>query len=299
MNCALFLGAVLTAYGLATGVTQTPCSGLNCPWTTSRATLRPASTRPPITTTPKPTPTNHTTPTPTNHTTSKPTPTNHTTPTAHTTTTAHVTVIPSPTPHTDPEPGKYNVTQGNKICLKVFSSIQIRVRYNTTHKQEWGIFYIHPNKVKPSGTCGEVNATLNLKFPEGHLSFVFKRTPKSFLLVKINSSITYAFPGTKGQTVKATNDKMEELSTPLGKSYSCSNRSLEVSEFFWVDLMKDHIQAFNFSKSNDFGPVTSCPQDGNHVVAIVVGVVVAVLIIVVIIAYCVGRKRNNAGYQSI
>uniref|UniRef100_A0A4W3GTR1 Lysosome-associated membrane glycoprotein 2-like luminal domain-containing protein n=1 Tax=Callorhinchus milii TaxID=7868 RepID=A0A4W3GTR1_CALMI len=126
-------------------------------------------------TTSKPTPTNHTTPTPTNHTTSKPTPTNHTTPTAHTTTTAHVTVIPSPTPHTDPEPGKYNVTQGNKICLKVFSSIQIRVRYNTTHKQEWGIFYIHPNKVKPSGTCGEVNATLNLKFPEGHLSFVFKR----------------------------------------------------------------------------------------------------------------------------
>lgn len=47
--------------------------------------------------------------------------------------------------------------------------------------------------------------------------------------------------------------------------------------------------------------VTECPKDNdtNSIVPIAVGAALAALVVIVLIAYLIGRRRRNKGYESV
>ncbi|XP_072349351.1 macrosialin-like [Scyliorhinus torazame] len=244
-------------------------------------------------------PSNHTTHHPSNHTTHHPTPhpANHTSHPALPT-----TLHPAPAPKL--QSGHYNVTANKTVCALADLKLQFRVQYKNTKKEtSWGLFMLQPTRTHASGTCGTGFVNLTLTFPEGFLMFGFKKDIKkqTFYLSEVKSELMFRFPGTAGPSrYSAQNTSLAMLQAHLGHSYRCSNQSVEVKSTFWVDLVDQQVQSFDFDKNQHFGPAELCPQDKKlPVVAIVVAVVLVILILVVILVYVIGKSRSPAGYQSI
>uniref|UniRef100_UPI00398EB574 macrosialin-like n=1 Tax=Pristiophorus japonicus TaxID=55135 RepID=UPI00398EB574 len=248
-------------------------------------------------------PANHTTHAPANHTTHAPA--NHTTvaPANHTTHPVPPTTL-HPTFQPEPQKGLYKVTDNKTTCAMAALKLQFRIQYQTVKKEKaWGDFYIQPSRTTTSGSCGPHSVNMTLAFPEGFLTFGFRMNSKdkTFYLSEIRSHLMYKFPGTSEPSqYTARNDSVSMLRTNLGHSFQCSNQSVKASAGFWVDLMDQQVQAFDIPKNQDFGSAEICPEDRRvPIVAIVVAVVLIVLILIVLVAYLIGRKRNQAGYQSI
>ncbi|XP_072447765.1 macrosialin-like [Chiloscyllium punctatum] len=247
-------------------------------------------------------PANHTTHSPANHTTHAPA--NHTThsPASHTTRAVLPTSV-SPSPSPEIAVGRYNVTNNKTVCAMAKLGIQFRVQYQTAKKHAaWGVFFIEPNRTQAAGICSTGSVVMNLTFPEGFLTFTFKKDSKqrTFYLSGVHSELTYRFPGAAGASrYTAHNYSLTMLQAHLGHSYSCSNQSVRASSTYWVDLEDQQVQVFNIAKDHQFGAAELCPQDKKLPVVIIVVVVILVILILVIVAYLIGRKRHPAGYQSI
>ncbi|XP_067828381.1 macrosialin-like isoform X2 [Heptranchias perlo] len=204
-------------------------------------------------------PANHTTIPPANHTTIPPA--NHTTipPANHTTHSVHTTPVHPTLPPVLQE-GKYKVTDNKTVCAMASLKLQLRVQYKTEKKGKkgmWGVFMIQPLLTNSSGSCGTDTVNMTLTFPEGSLTFGFKVNSKqhSFYLREIQSELKYKFPGTSGPSrYTARNSSLQTLDTHLGHSFRCKNQSVKVTSSFWVDMVDEQIQAFNFSKNQEFGP---------------------------------------------
>ncbi|XP_059498536.1 macrosialin-like [Stegostoma tigrinum] len=248
-------------------------------------------------------PANHTTHAPANHTTHAPA--NHTThaPANHTTHTVWPTSVhPSPAPSSNS--GSYNVTNNQTVCALAKLEIRLRVRYPTAEsKSAWGEFIINPNRTTASGTCGTDSVTMNLTFPEGFLTFGFKKNSKqqTFSLSAVHSELMYSFPDAAGPgRYLVWNNSLTVLQTHLGHSFLCSSLLVKGSSSFWVHLINQQVQVFEIPSTPRFGPVERCPQDRRvSDVVIVIVVLLVVLILVMLVAYLIGRKRHPAGYQSI
>ncbi|XP_059831307.1 macrosialin [Hypanus sabinus] len=316
-NCRPTLGTLIPA----TSVLPPTPGSLSPGITTNQTTPTPTTTKH---TTHSPTPTKHTThsPTPTNHTTHTPTPANHTThtPTSanhtthtptqanHTSPTNHTTPIPTNhTTHSVPTPtgppvltkGTYKVSNDKMICALATLKIELRVEYETGR---WGTFFIQPNHTKASGACEKDTVSMTLTYPQGFLTFGFKKDKdRSYHLHQIETQLTYKFPGsTRSMKFTANNTALVVMETALGHCSRCSNLSLEAGHSFWVDLVDQEVQVFEVPRTQTFGPADVCPRDHKlPVVAIVVVVLLLLLIIIIVIVYLIHRKRSPAGYQSL
>ncbi|KAM9836907.1 lysosome-associated membrane glycoprotein 1-like [Aulostomus maculatus] len=263
--------------------------------TTTTTTPKPTTT----TTTPKPT-TTTTTPKPTTTTTTPKPTTTTTTPKPTTTTTPKTTTLaPEPTAPTNLTVGNYTVrTDKKEICLMAQMAVQVRL---VTPKLN-GTFIVQPNVTSAEGSCQEMKANLTLVFKEGFITFMFNKSAaeNAVFVDALSFNFSYAFTkGALGQ-YKANNKSLHLFAARVGHSYSCRSESFFMGDGLYLDVNQDRMQAFNLTKSNEFGTPDACAADKpDYRVAIAVGVTLLVLIVVVVVAYLLGRRRRTDGYQSL
>ncbi|XP_078020367.1 macrosialin isoform X2 [Epinephelus lanceolatus] len=277
------------------------------PKTTTKPTPPPKTTTkptPPPKTTTKPTPPPKTTtkPTPPLKTTTKPTPPAKTTTKPAPppkTTTKPAPPPPQPTPSTNLTVGNYTVMGDKKeICLRAEMALQIRL---ATPKAN-GTFIVQPKATKAEGGCQDTKANLTLVFKEGFITFMFNKSNANNTVYVDSMSFSLSYPLSKERKLPftATNKSLHLFAAKIGHCYSCKSDSLYMGDGLYLDVNQDRMQAFNLTKSNDFGLPDPCPADRpDYRVAIAVGVTLLVLIVVVVIAYLLGRRRRADGYQSL
>ncbi|CAL8377053.1 unnamed protein product [Boreogadus saida] len=283
----------ITTTANPTTTTAKPTTTTANPTTT---TAKPTTTTAkPITTTAKPT---TTTAKPTT-TTAKPTTTTSkpTTTTGKPTTTVKP-VPPTPTPAAHLIMGKYNITKNGSMCQLAHMALQIRLVSDKVN----GTFIVQPVLTNTaSSACQEKTASLKITFEQGFILFIYEKntTGNSVYVKELSFSLFYPF-GTAAVTYSQRNDSLHLFAAQVGHSYSCRNDSIYMGKGLYLDVNQDRMQAFNFTKSNEFGVSDPCPADvPTYSVAIAVGVILLVLIVVVVVAYVVGRRRRANGYQAL
>uniref|UniRef100_A0A3Q0SEJ8 Lysosome-associated membrane glycoprotein 2-like luminal domain-containing protein n=1 Tax=Amphilophus citrinellus TaxID=61819 RepID=A0A3Q0SEJ8_AMPCI len=208
--------------------------------------------------------------------------------TKSTTTAAPTTAPPSPTPPV----GDYNLTIGDKTCLRAKVALQIRLANKT--------FTIQPNQTHLNGSCDETRVALYFNFSQGFINFNFTRDVGNKTVYVDAVGFTLNYPLTRGHArYSGSNTSLHLFPAKIGHSYSCKSDSLYMGKGLYLDITNDQMQAFNLTK-NDFGSPDFCPADQpDYRVAIAVGVVLLVLIIVVVVAYLLSRRKRMEGYQSL
>ncbi|XP_049423468.1 macrosialin-like [Epinephelus fuscoguttatus] len=256
-----------------------------------KPTTKPA---PKPTTKPAPKPTTKPAPKPTTKPTPKPT-----TKPAPKPTTKPAPPPPQPTPSTNLTVGNYTVMGDKKeICLRAEMALQIRL---ATPKAN-GTFIVQPKVTKAEGGCNDTRANLTLVFKEGFITFMFNKSNANNTVYVDSMRFSLSYPLSKERKLPfaATNKSVHLFAAKIGHCYSCKSDSLYMGDGLYLDVTQDRMQAFNLTKSNDFGLPDPCPADRpDYRVAIAVGVTLLVLIVVVVIAYLLGRRRRADGYQSL
>ncbi|XP_061525019.1 macrosialin-like [Phycodurus eques] len=228
-----------------------------------------------------------------------PTATNATTTPVPTTnmTAAPTTTAPKPTPPSDLSAGDYRLMKGKAVCLKARVALQIRL---VTPKAS-GTFIVQPNKTQAVGECRENTANLTLVFQGGFITFIFNKSAEENIAYANALLFSLVYPlSTAGGHYAANNRSLRAFPAKIGHSYSCRSESVYMGNGLYLDVKDDRMQAFNLTKSEEFGVTDHCVADQpDYSVAIGVGVTLLVLILVVVVVYLLGRKRRTDGYQSL
>ncbi|XP_030232052.1 lysosome-associated membrane glycoprotein 1a [Gadus morhua] len=221
---------------------------------------------------------------------------------APTTPSPTTTPVPSPTPQDLPEQGTYAVTKGNDTCLMARMGLQLNITYTSQSKNNTvqEVVNIHPNLTTASGTCGASISTLVLDH-EGNtiISFTFTLNTTSNKY-HLSGLVLVANWSDMSEPVSVSNSNLAYLTSVLGRSYSCnSEQSLIITEAVSINTFRLQVQPFAVI-SNQFATAVECQIDQDQMlIPIVVGAALSGLVLVVLIAYLIGRKRSNAGYQTI
>ncbi|XP_056464119.1 lysosome-associated membrane glycoprotein 1a [Gadus chalcogrammus] len=221
---------------------------------------------------------------------------------APTTPSPTTTPVPSPTPQGLPEQGTYAVTKGNETCLMARMGLQLNITYTSQSKNNTvqEVVNIHPNLTTASGTCGASISTLVLDH-EGNtiISFTFTLNTTSNKY-HLSGLVLVANWSDMSEPVSVSNSNLAYLTSVLGRSYSCnSEQSLIITEAVSINTFRLQVQPFAVI-SNQFATAVECQIDQDQMlIPIVVGAALSGLVLVVLIAYLIGRKRSNAGYQTI
>ncbi|XP_074518342.1 lysosome-associated membrane glycoprotein 1 [Halichoeres trimaculatus] len=259
------------------------------PPTTKPPTTKPPTTKPPITKPPTTKPPTTKPPTTKPPTTKPPTTKPHTT-------TPKPTTPPTPTPPTSVTRGNYTLMgDKNVICLMAQMELQIRL------PKENGTFIVQPNKTKVEGECKDPKANLTLVFKEGAITFMFNKSvaDNNVYVNALSFNLTYPLSKTESRFSRS-NSTLKLFPTKVGHSYSCMNETLYMGNGLYLDINQDRMQAFNLTKSNEFGLPDHCLADQpDYRVAVAVGVTLLVLIVIVVLAYLLGRRRRTDGYQTL
>ncbi|CAL8380855.1 unnamed protein product [Arctogadus glacialis] len=221
---------------------------------------------------------------------------------APTTPSPTTTPVPAPTPQGLPEQGTYAVTKGNDTCLMARMGLQLNITYTSQSKNNTvqEVMNIHPNLTTASGTCGASISTLVLDH-EGNtnISFTFTLNTTSNKY-HLGGLVLVANWSDMSEPVSVSNSNLAYLTSVLGRSYSCnSEQSLIITEAVSINTFRLQVQPFAVI-SNQFATAVECQIDQDQMlIPIVVGAALSGLVLVVLIAYLIGRKRSNAGYQTI
>uniref|UniRef100_UPI0037E76DCF macrosialin-like n=1 Tax=Semicossyphus pulcher TaxID=241346 RepID=UPI0037E76DCF len=233
-----------------------------------------------------------------NTTTTKPKTTTTKAPTKAPTTTTKAPGPPPPTPSTNLTGGNYTLmTNKTVICLMAQMELQIRL---VTPKDN-GTFKVLPKMTKVEGECKDPKANLTLVFHEGSITFMFNKSVANNSVYVNALSFDLVYPLSKTQfKFSGSNSSLHLFAAKVGHSYSCRSQSVYMGNGLYLDVNKDRMQAFNLTKSNEFGLSDPCPADQNdYRVAVAVGVTLLVLIVIVVLAYLLGRRRRTDGYQTL
>ncbi|XP_077355143.1 lysosome-associated membrane glycoprotein 1 isoform X1 [Festucalex cinctus] len=204
---------------------------------------------------------------------------------------------PKPTPHADLSAGDYRLMKGKSVCLMARVALQIRL---VTPKAS-GTFIVQPNKTKAVGECRENTANLTLVFQEGFITFMFNKSTAENIAYVDTLLFSLVYPLSNGSGhYAAANKSLRAFPAKISHSYSCRSESVYMGNGLYLDVKDDRMQAFNLTKSAEFGVTDHCAADQpDYSVAIGVGVTLLVLILVVVVVYLLGRKRRTDGYQSL
>ncbi|XP_034532543.1 macrosialin-like [Notolabrus celidotus] len=267
------------------------------PPTTKPPTTKPPTTKPPTTKPPTTKPPTTKPPT-TKPPTTKPPTTKPPTTKPPTTTPKPTTTPPKPTPSTNLTVGNYTLMgEKNVICLMAQMALQIRL----VIPKDNGTFIVQPKATKAEGGCKDPKANLTLVFPEGFITFMFNKSAADDTVYVNSLSFSLVYPLSKTENkFNGFNSSVKLFTAKVGHSYSCKSESLYMGKGLYLDVTQDRMQAFNLTKSNEFGLPDPCPADQpDYRVAVAVGVTLLVLIVIVVLAYLLGRRRRTDGYQTL
>ncbi|XP_029382651.1 macrosialin-like isoform X1 [Echeneis naucrates] len=282
-----------TTTAMANTTTTTSKTTTTTPKTTTTTPKTTTTTPKTTTTTPK---TTTTTPKTTTTTPKTTTTTPKTTATTPKTTT---TPVPGPTPPTRVFVGSYNLTEKKVVCLRANMALEIQLSAAKVN----GSFIVQPNETKTEGSCGETKANLTLVFKEGFITFMFNKSvaDNTAYVDALSFKLSYSFAkGEARQEYRADNKSLHLFAAKVSHCYSCSGEMLYMGNGLYLNVTKNRMQAFNLTKSYDFGQPDMCLADKtDYRVAIGVGVTLLVLIVIVVLAYLVSRRKRTDGYQTL
>lgn len=247
------------------------------------------------------------------------------------------TAVPSSSakPHPTPTPlpyGTYNVksSENGSYCLLAQFNAVLHVNYlssdnessNATVNETAAVGIPHPGEeasVKVSGSCGNKSSSLVVVW----LSSRFEIHFGTYHPDTNETSVTYwkisemkLFIDTKNNSkfknpVSDVNVTAQDIDVkgPLHSGYWCrSSASYKLSENVKVDLDHVKLQPFDATNSTYNDKVIECPNDNptpkpkggdNNIVPIAVGCALAGLVLIVLIAYIIGRRKSQRGYEKV
>ncbi|NXG64394.1 LAMP3 protein, partial [Hemiprocne comata] len=83
-----------------------------------------------------------------------------------------MTVRPTLAPQPSSIPtGTYTISNGNRTCIKAIMGLQLMAQ--NTEREQMEYMAVNPNMTQTSGSCGMVQAELNLTFSGGFINFTF------------------------------------------------------------------------------------------------------------------------------
>uniref|UniRef100_A0A3P8UKD7 Lysosome-associated membrane glycoprotein 1 n=1 Tax=Cynoglossus semilaevis TaxID=244447 RepID=A0A3P8UKD7_CYNSE len=183
---------------------------------------------------------------------------------------------PAPAPSGTPESGFYSVKlKNNTVCLLAQMGLQFNISYLSKSHNEVvrDVVNLDPSLTNSSGSCDANRATL------------FRLTTSFFFFTAFFTASDFS---------------LDYLRSTLGLSYMCNaEQTLVVDANFSLNTFKLQIQPFQVT-TEQFATAEECQMDQDQMlIPIIVGAALAGLVLIVLIAYLIGRKRSQAGYQTI
>jgi len=204
-----------------------------------------------------------------------------------------------------------NDTEPSKYCLMMEAGIQLHFNLSVGNMTEMMTLDV-PRGTNESanvqGKCSHTEQTLQLNFNDTTLEFMFNKTGKDAVLVAVRYNFSQSlFDGTPNISYSSVHRNMSEFRCPAGKGYLCmTNKTITfnqtVSPLVAIDTIKLRVEAFRTVNGTTFNDdYTQCEDDNriSNIVPIAVGAALGALVLVVLIAYLVGRKRNQRGYETV
>lgn len=203
-----------------------------------------------------------------------------------------------------PERGNYTVTNSNgSTCLMACMGLQLNLSFVSANlnKTVLEVVNLQPNVTKSSGSCEADTATLKLTADDEktNLTFFFSLNSTSSKYHMSGIALTAAWPD-MSLPFKAINSSLDYFRGTLGGSYMCrEEQTLDVVQNFSLNVFQLQVQPFGLM-GTQFGAAEECQMDEDDVlIPIIVGASLAGLVLIVLVAYLIGRKRSQAGYQTI
>lgn len=214
---------------------------------------------------------------------------------------------PTTAPHKDPgrpEEGHYTVTRSNgTACLLASMGLQLNISFNSLsqNKTVQDVVNLQPNLTKTSGSCDSDRASLQLSTDaeKTNLTFTFTLNTTSNKYHLSEVSLSADWPDMK-EPLSANNSGLDELRGTFGFSYMCHEKqTLRLAPDWSVNTFQLQVQPFGLT-GDQFGAAEVCQLDEDDMlIPIIVGAALAGLVLIVLLAYFIGRKRSQAGYQTI
>uniref|UniRef100_A0A3P8UJD1 Lysosome-associated membrane glycoprotein 1 n=1 Tax=Cynoglossus semilaevis TaxID=244447 RepID=A0A3P8UJD1_CYNSE len=210
---------------------------------------------------------------------------------------------PAPAPSGTPESGFYSVKlKNNTVCLLAQMGLQFNISYLSKSHNEVvrDVVNLDPSLTNSSGSCDANRATLVLTQDQRtilNFTFSLNSTTRKYHLSGLALSANWSDMTT---FFTASDFSLDYLRSTLGLSYMCNaEQTLVVDANFSLNTFKLQIQPFQVT-TEQFATAEECQMDQDQMlIPIIVGAALAGLVLIVLIAYLIGRKRSQAGYQTI
>ncbi|XP_062998014.1 lysosome-associated membrane glycoprotein 2 isoform X2 [Elgaria multicarinata webbii] len=206
------------------------------------------------------------------------------------------TSSPSPTlpPEENPATGKYSVVNGTAACLLATMALQLNIS-----QKEPLIINFNPNTTSARGSCGATSAVLELKDKNNRVVFVFAaraQNAERYYLREVNITVAES----TNETLFAGNRSLNYWDTSRGSSYMCRREeTLVVAPGYKINIFDLKIQPFDV-EDGQFSTAQECLMDDDSIlIPIVVGAALTGLIGIIVLAYLIGRRKSDVGYQTL
>ncbi|XP_009997655.1 PREDICTED: lysosome-associated membrane glycoprotein 3 [Chaetura pelagica] len=211
--------------------------------------------------------------------------------TASTPTTVRPTLAPQPSAIPT---GTYTVSNGNRTCIKAVMGLQLMAQNAERKQMEY--MAVNPNATETSGSCGMVQAELNLTFSGGFINFTFVKQAPMYYVSKIETRLQESSEGMLYYA--AIQEKL--FTTKLGNSFKCaSKQTFGLEKNFQLLLVNMQLQAFDIV-GNQFGKEEECFLDKNSKAApIAVGLSILGLFVIGFATFLISRRKPHRGYERI
>ncbi|KAM6305081.1 lysosome-associated membrane glycoprotein 3 [Aegotheles albertisi] len=206
-----------------------------------------------------------------------------------------MTVRPSLAPQPSPIPtGTYTISSGNMTCIRTVMGLQLMAQ--NTQKKRMEYMAVNPNATQTSGSCGIMQAALNITFSGGFISFTFVKQAPAYYVSKIEMGLQVSSEGILYYA--AIHERL--FTTKLGNSFKCASKQTFGSEKnFQLLLVNMQLQAFDIV-DNQFGKEEECFPDRNSRAApIAVGLSILGLFVIVFVTFLISRRKPHRGYERI
>jgi len=239
------------------------------------------------------------------------------------------TTKPTPKPTPKPKPGgDYSVQENGKFCLLAMMDAYFVIPYKNQNKSMSATVQMpfKPSMFNNSGSKCGASPKLNVKWPKLNPFYEFTMefesvktgTNKSteWQVSKLTlTATTKGNPDFKNGTEKpitvATNNMTElgGLKAGMEGYYMCAvNETYPFKTGGSMFLKYVKLQPFGVNnKTEMFGKEFNCvaskptpkPNSDNNIVPIAVGCALAGLVLIVLIAYIIGRRKSQRGYEKV
>nr|XP_056705751.1 lysosome-associated membrane glycoprotein 3 [Euleptes europaea] len=207
------------------------------------------------------------------------------------TTSVQPTLSPKPAPAAT---GVYSVKNGTEDCIKASTGLTIMVQNSKTKKAEY--LNIDPNATQTSGSCGNLQSTLNITFHGGFIRFTFRKATDVYYVYVIEANLRVPSEGSLYYGIET----VQLFTTPIGSSFKCfSKQTIDMDKNIRLLAVNTQLQAFDIV-GNQFGKVEECAPDRNkRIIPVAVGLSLAGLLIIIITTCVIYNRKPNRGYDRI